>query len=237
MIVFNGITLESVAPVKIEDIRVSPIKYNPVVRPRAIRFGSEFVRMGGGERTVAVTFALPVMNNITRHEYLMNIRQWAKSDAEYKLELPIDPLRHLECVCTAKPEPSTRQWWESKLRLVFTCFSNPYWTSKGEKTVACGSQFMVLGDAPPLMQVTRTVSGSAASNQSYAMDGRTMTFSTIPVGTMTIDLNKQTASSKNGNTVTDLMQYYNPSGSFIIPRTGSQKITGTGSVLWRERWE
>ena len=237
MIVFDGITLESVAPVKIEDIRVSPIKYNPITRPRAIRFGSEFVRMGGGERTIAVTFALPVMNNVVRNEHLTNIRQWAKSDAEYILELPIDPLRYLKCVCTAKPEPSTRQWWESKLRLVFTCFDNPYWTSKGEKSVACGTQFVALGDAPPLMKITRTVSGSAASNQSYAMDGRTMTFSTIPVGTMTIDLNNQTASSKNGNTVTDLMQYYQPSGSFIIPRTGAQTISGTGTVLWRERWE
>ena len=58
MIVFDGVTLESIANVMIEDIRVSPIKYNAVVRPRAVRFGSEFVRMGGGERTVSITFAL-----------------------------------------------------------------------------------------------------------------------------------------------------------------------------------
>ena len=232
MIVFDGITLESVAPVKIEDIRVSPIKYNPVVRPRAIRFVADFVRMGGGERTVSVTFSLPVMNNVVRNEYLMNIRQWAKSDKEYRMELPVDPLRYLTCVCTAKPEPSTRQWWENKLRLVFTCYENPYWTSKGEKTVACGTQFVALGDAPPLTQIKRALN-SSASNQSYSDGTNTMTFSTIPAGNLVIDLNNQTAAVGN----TDIMQYYQPSGSFIIPKAGVQTITGTGTVYFRERWE
>lgn len=237
MINFNGVSLESIAPVKIEDIRVSPIQLNPVTRPRAIRFGSEFVRMGGGTRTVSVTFALPVMNQISRHESLLALSQWAKTDQEYKLELPIDPHRYLECVCTSKPEPSTRQWWESKLRLVFTCFSNPYWTSIKEKSVSCGNPFYVLGDAPPLMKITRSVSLSPETDQSYSSFGNTMTFSTIPVGQMTIDLNKQTAYSVGTLVVTNLMQYYNPSGRFIIPRTGTQTITGTGTIKYRERFE
>lgn len=240
MIVFDGIMLESVAPVKVEDIRVSPIKYNPVVRPRAIRFGSEFVRMGGGERTVAVTFALPVMDNVVRNEYLMNIRQWAKSDKEYKLELPIDPLRYLTCVCTAKPEPSTRQWWESKLRLVFTCYDNPYWTSKDEKAVACGTAFNVLGDAPPLMSIRRTWAASAY-DINYTLDNDTITLSQVTAGSMVINLNNQTITIA-GNSA---MQYYTPNSKFIIPRTGAQTITGSsvnsitnfGTVYFRERWE
>ena len=233
MIVFDGIALESVANVKIEDIRVSPVKLNPVARPRAIRGGSDFVRMRDGERTVTVTFAVQDMNIINREAALRAIRQWAKSDKEYKLELPNDPNNYLMCVCTAKPEPSTRQWWEAKLRLVFTCFDNPYWTSKAEKSVACGTQFTVLGDAPPLMRIERTVSGSAASNQSYSNSAQTMTFTTIPIGSMVIDLNNQTAAVGT----TSIMQYYNPTGSFIIPKIGTQTITGTGTVKYRERFE
>ena len=233
MIVYNGVSLDSVAPVKIEDIRVSPIRLNPVVRPRAIRFGSEFVRMGGGERTIAVTFALLDMDKITRHQSIMNLSKWARTDAEYRLELPTDPNKYLVCVCTAKPEPSTRQWWESKLRLVFTCYNNPYWNSKEEKSVSCGTAFTVLGDAPPLMRIERTVSGSAASNQSYGDGTNTMTFSTIPVGDMVIDLNNQTAYVGSSS----IMNYYQPSGSFIIPKTGTQTITGTGTVKYRERFE
>ena len=232
MIVFNGVALESVANVKIEDIRVSPIKLQPVVRPRAIRFGSEFVRMGGGERTISITFALLDMDAINRHSALMGISKWAKTDAEYKLELPIEPTKYLQCVCTAKPEPSTRQWWESKLRLVFTCYENPYWTSKGEKSVACGTSFNVLGDAPPLMRIERTLS-SSESNQTYSNGVQSMTFSTIPSGNMVIDLNNQTAAVGNSS----IMNYYAPSGSFIIPKNGTQTISGTGTIKYRERWE
>jgi phage-related protein len=172
------------------------------------------------------------MNRITRHEALMNISQWARTDGEYRLELPTDPNRFLECVCTSKPEASTRQWWESKLRLVFTCISNPYWTSKGEKSVACGTSFHVLGDAPPLIRIERTVSTSA-SNQSYSDGTNTMTFTTIPAGNMVIDLNNQTAAVGN----TSIMEYFQASGHFIIPKTGTQTITGTGTVRYRERFE
>lgn len=231
LITYNGIALESIAPVKVEDIRVSPIKYSPVARPRAMRFGSEFVRMYGNERTVAITFALLDDDITSRHDALININQWARTDAEYKLELPSDPVRYLMCVCTAKPEPSTRQWWENKLRIVFTCFDNPYWTSH-ERSIACGTEFIVYGNAPPLMRIERTLS-SSASNQSYSNGAQTLTFSTIPAGNMVIDLNKQTA--KVGTS--SIMQYYQASGAFIIPKTGVQTITGTGTVKYKERFE
>lgn len=232
MIVFNGVSLDSVGDIRIEDIRVFPIRYNPVVRPRAVRFGSEFVRMGGGERTITISFALLEKNTITRHETLMNLSKWARTDGEYKMELPTDPARYLLCVCTAKPEASTRAWWENKLKLVFTCYSNPYWTSKAEKAVACGTQFVSLGDAPPLMRIERTLSESA-SNQSYSDGTNTMTFSTIPAGDMVIDLTNQTAAVGSAS----IMQYYQPSGSFIIPKPGVSTITGTGTVKYRERFE
>ena len=35
MIVYDGVSLNSVAGVKIEDVRVSPIAYDEVTRPRA----------------------------------------------------------------------------------------------------------------------------------------------------------------------------------------------------------
>ena len=232
MIVFDGVSINSVAPVMIEDIKVSPIKYNAVARPRAVRFGSEFVRMGGGERNITVTLALLDKEIATRQAELLALSMWAKTDAEHKLELPNDPERCLFAVCTGKPEPSTRAWWENKLRLVFTCFSNPYWTSKGEKSVSCGTAFTALGNAPPLMRIERTLE-SAASNQSYSNGVQTMTFSTIPAGSMVIDLNAQTAQVGNAS----IMQYYQPSGSFVIPKAGAQTITGTGTVKYRERWE
>lgn len=232
MIYYDGVSLKSVADVKIEDIRVSPIQYEPVARPRPVRGGSVLVRNRAGTRTVAITFALLKDDEIARQKALDAINLWAKTDKEYRLDLPGHPERYLMAVCTSKPEPSLRQWWESKLRIVFTCFENPYWNSKAEKSAACGSDFFILGDAEPLMRIERTLSG-AASNQAYASGGKTMTFSTIPAGNMIIDLNNQTAVVGN----TDIMQYYNVNSRFIIPKTGAMKITGTGTIKYRERFE
>ena len=237
MIVYDGVSLESVAGVIIEDILVNPIEYDEVTRPRAIRGGSDFVRSRAGTRTVAITFALPNDNKINRQQSLLALSQWAKNDKEYRLELPGHPNLYLMAICTNKPEPSLRKWWESKLRLVFTCYENPYWNSVSEKSVSCGTDFLVLGDAPPLMRIERSVTGSAASDQSYGLNGNTITFSTIPVGDMTIDLDKQIAYSVNSGITTNLMQYYNINSKFLIPKTGAQKVTGTGTVKYRERWQ
>ena len=121
------------------------------------------------------------------------------------------------------------------MRLVFTTYDNPYWTSVEEKNVACGTAFVVLGDAPPLMRIERSLSSSAA-NRTYSNGTESMTFSTIPAGYLTVDLNRQTAEIDAGVGVSSIMQYYTFASSFLIPRTGAQTITGTGTVKWRERW-
>lgn len=232
MIIFDGVDIQSVAGVKIEDIRVSPVENLPVTRARAISPGSVFVRNRYGTRTVAVTFALLSEDRNQRMASMMAVSEWAKTDKEYKLELPGYPNHYLMAVCTGKPEPSMRQWWEAKLRLVFTCFENPFWNDRLEKSVACGTAFRVMGDAPPLMRIERSLSG-AASNQSYGLNGNTITFSSIPAGNLVIDLNNQTAAVGN----TSIMGNYNVNSRFLIPKTGIQTVTGTGTVKWRERWQ
>lgn len=232
MIVFDGKSLNSVANVMVEDVRVSPIAYDEVTRPRAINAGSVFVRSRAGTRTVAITFALLDRNKVSRQAALMAISQWAKNDKEYRLDLPGHPNHYLMAVCTGKPEPSLRQWWESKLRLVFTCYENPYWNSIKEKSVACGTNVFALGDAPPLVRIERTLS-SSASNQSYSLGANTITFSTIPAGNLVIDLNDQTAKVGNNS----IMQYYTMTSRFLVPTVGSLNITGTGTVYYRERWQ
>ena len=232
MIYFHGTALETIAPVKIEDIRVSPIQLSPLARQRPIRFGSDFVRMGGGNRTVAITFALLTNDINVRQKQLTDITSWARTEQPEKLTLPYHDNMYLECICTGLPEPSTRQWWESKLTLVFTTFGNPYWTSIQEKSASCGTAFYVGGNAPPLMRIGHTFENQA-SNQSYSDGENTMTFTTIPSGNLVIDLNAQTAAIGS----VSIMQFYTYTSHFIIPKTGTQTITGTGNVYWRERWE
>ena len=129
------------------------------------------------------------------------------------------------------PDYSYRKWWENKLKLVFTCYNNPYWTSNELIEVPCGTQFSIGGSAPPLMTIERT--GSALTDQTYATATEAMTFATIPAGNMVIDLNRQTAAIGN----TSVMQYYEPTSTWIVPKIGAnQYINGTGTVKDRERW-
>lgn len=232
MIIFNNRDLTEIAPVKIDDIVVSPIKLSPVARQRALKFGADFVRISGGTRTVTVTFALLESNIDERESIMQDIRNWASIGAEYTLELPQFTNRHLECAVTALPEESYRKWWENKLRIVFTCFDNPYWTSNDLIEVPCGNVFSIGGSAPPLVTIERN-NIVPLTNQTYASRTEVMTFSTIPSGNMVIDLNRQTA--RIGNT--SFMRYYNPASTWIVPKVGSdQVITGAGVVKYRERW-
>lgn len=232
MILFDGVDIQSVADVKIEDIRVSAIQIKDTVSDRPIAAGSQFVRAKYGTRTVTVTFAILTMDRIARHAALMAINAWAKSDKEYRIDLLQSPDFYLVGKCSSKPDPSVRQWWESKLRLVFTCYENPFWTSKIEKTATCGTAFFVQGDAEPLMRIERTLSEDA-SDQAYSLDGNAIRFSTIPAGNFVLDINNETAVVGT----TSIMQNLNVWTRWIVPRVGTQTITGTGTIKYRERWQ
>lgn len=231
MILFRNIDLEAVAPVKIEDIRVSPIIRSPLTRERPILGGADFVRVKDSLRTIGITFSILDEDLDHRQRLLDAVSEWAISDKPEPLALPFREGHLIDALCTTLPEPSTRQWWESRLNVVFTAY-DPYFYSPNEKSVACGNEFIVTGSAPPLMRIERTLS-SQASNQSYGDGTDTMTFSTIPAGNMVIDLNEQTAAVGN----VSIMEYYTFNSRFLIPRVGKQTITGTGTVKWRERWK
>lgn len=231
MIYFRNVALESVAPVKIEDIRVTPVPRSSVVRDRPILGGAEFVRVKDGNRTVTITFGLLEQDYEKRRRYIEAITRWALSDQPAPMQLPYHQNRALDVICTGLPEPSTREWWESRLALTFTAY-DPYFYDITERSESCGTAFYVLGDAPPLMRITRTLA-DAATDQAYSDGTDTMTFSSIPAGNLVIDLTRQTA-AVGANSI---MQYFTLVSSFIIPRTGSMTITGTGTVYWRERWK
>lgn len=230
MIKFDGVDLETIAPVKFDDIRVSPIQTTPVARQR-VGFGQDYVRMTGANRTITIVFALLEQDKDARYKALEAIKEWAKPYEEHVLTLPMYTDKHFDCICTGYPEPSYRQWWESKLRLVFTTFNNPYLTSDEEIRAQCGVQFSIGGTAPPMVQIVRSLT-SNVSNQTYAANGQSMFFSTIPAGTMTIDLNKQTAEVGG----VSIMRYFSNTSRFIKPVTGNITISGTGTVIYRERW-
>lgn len=233
LIRFNGVWLEDIAPnIRIDDIDVSPIAYQPIASERPIRFGSEFVRNTGATRSVAITFAIQLDDREEREAQLQAVRDWARTDAEYTLVLPHYAGRHLEAVCTEQPDATYRKWWENGLRVVFTCFSNPFWTSDDITEAQCNAEFSVGGSAPPIMTIERRLV-SPANNASYTSGSQVMRFSQIPAGNLVIDLNRQTAAVSG----VSIMRHFNPTSTFIEPKTGAmQVINGNGKVRIRERW-
>ena len=232
MIRFNNVDLTDTMPVKIEDINVSPIQLNPVARPRPVQYGSEFVRMTGGTRRVTISFAMLEEDPDRRETYMQTLRDWATLGKECTLELPEFANKHLECAVTQLPDYSYRKWWENKLKIIFTCFNNPYWTSNDLIEVPCGVLFSISGSATPLMTIERN-SVIPLTNQTYTNGTQSMTFTTIPGGNMIIDLNKQTAAIGK----TSIMRYYTPTSSWITPDVGAnQYINGQGTIKYRERW-
>lgn len=230
MIYFRDVALDSVAPVRVVDVLVSPVGLSPLSHERPIRPGSTFVRAKDGARTVQITFALLTQDREMRAQQMAAIYKWARGDAPGALRLPGYSGRHLMAICTGLPEPSTRQWWESKLRITFTCF-DPYWYADTPRTVDCGTAVTPIGSAVPRLRILRTLS-AAANDQSYSNGSETMTFATIPAGGLVIDLDAQTAAVGS----TSVIQYMTFSSRFLQPKLGPQTITGTGSVEITERW-
>lgn len=230
IVTFNGVDVESVAPIKIVDVLVGSVQRAVTATDRAIAPGAYFVRSRDGTRTVQITFALLTMDRDTRQAQLDALISWARTDAPAQLLLAGHPGRYLNAICTGFPEPSLRQWWESKLRFTFTCY-DPYWYETAEHTVACGTAFTPGGNAAPSVRIARTLS-AAASNQTYSNGSQSMVFSTIPAGSLVIDLDAQTAAVGS----TSILQYLGRTSRFIKPTTGAQTITGTGTVHYRARW-
>ena len=232
MIEFDNVELTNIAPVKIEDINVSPIKLNPVSRQRAIQFGADFVRMGGGTRNVTVTFALLDSDFANRENKMQAIRDWAQIGKQCVLKLPQYTDRHLVCAVTGLPDYSYRKWWEGRLSLIFTCYDNPFWTANEATVVSCGDEFTVEGSAPPLVSVD-FYNATILDETSYSDGTNTMTFTQIPAGATVIDFNRQIASVDD----VSIMPYYVPTSEWIVPKVGAEQIiTGEGDLKIYERW-
>lgn len=232
MIVFNDVDLTENIPVDIEDIYVSPIQLTPIARERSIAWGADLARINGGTRDIIVTFALLKENRAEREDLLQQLRDWAKVGAEGVIHLPHFENRHLEAAVVQLPDATYRKWWESKLKIVFRCFNNPYWTSDEQVEVPCGTVFSIGGSAPPIMTINRN-GVTPLTQQTYTSGDENIIFKTIPAGNAIIDLNKKTAAIGN----TSIMQYYVPTATWITPKVGAnQVVNGQGTIKYRERW-
>ena len=233
MITYKGINITDIAPVEIADIVVSGVKRSAVVRDRPLLPGAEFVRITDNTRQVTITLADLTDNMDTRLSEIDAINAWASGQEPDKLVLPFKGGQYLMAVCTSYVEPSYRQWWENKLKLVFTCYE-PYFNAPAENSLVLGTAANISGSAEPLMRIVTTLNAQASS-LSWTDGTNTLTLSgTIPAGTITVDLNKQTIMHSNGTSLSSLLTL--ASRFPEIKRTMNITCASGGTLFWRERY-
>lgn len=236
MIVYRGIDLQDVAPVDIADIVVGTVKRNAVTNDRPTRPGVEFVRITDTTRTVAITIADLTNDAETRLSEIDAINAWAAGDEPGRLVLPYRGGKYLNAVCTQYIEPSYRQWWETKLKLTFTAY-DPYFCEPAENQAATDSTGITVklsGSAEPLMKISQTIDAQASALY-WTVNGKTVTISgTIPAGTYTLDLNKQTVTDGTGASFSSMITL---ASRFPVFARNMEITTGqSGTVRWRERY-
>ena len=223
MIWFGGRCVYDAAPVMIKDIVVGDVPLTPIRRRMALGFGEVYAGMCGGAREVTVRFGLPEGDTAS----LEALRTWAAGDAPKKLCLEGYEGRYLSAVLTAFPERHFQNLYQD-YAMTFTAF-DPYWVSEEERRVPCGERFFVGGNAPPLARIEADVPGGAAE---WSDGARTMRFTGLPAGRVTVDLVRGTAFVGTES----VMAGFDLLSDFIRIGTGWQRVTGAGNLFLRERW-
>lgn len=234
MVEYNGVTLESVAPVRIIDIALSPPAMTVAAQGHVLTDGARFIRRKRGERTVTITFALLTEDYATRRAQLAAITAWASSPVSAPLCIATEPGGYLQAVCTTYPSQSARQFWEV-LTLAFTAY-DPRFIDCAEYTLPASRPVIVAHNEPPAMRIEQDVS-TPISNPSWALGAHKLQLSgSVGVGRLVIDFERQTI-TLNGQSI---MNQLTIDSRFFIMKQGANAITctgGAGGILyWRERW-
>jgi predicted phage tail component-like protein len=231
MVLFNGVSLEDVAPVIIGNVFIPLPPIRSEWQDKPVSSGSRFVRKKYDKREIKIEFCLPVVDADERADYINAIARWANSDAPLALELSKRPGKYIMATVSKLHSPSTGEWWE-KLSIEFTA-CDPFFIDLSESAVACGLPFQVNGDDPASGYILNTNTTSVVdpewtldADQSVALDG------TIAAGTIKVDLDKKTV------TLDDVSQMANLTlqSRFFELTPGLHTITGDGRLLYMQRW-
>lgn len=234
MVEYNGVTLESVAPVRIIDIVLSPPAVTVTAQSHALTDGARFVRCKRGERTVTITFALLTEDYAARRAQLAAITAWASSSALAPLSIITEPGGYLQAICTAYPAQSGRQFWEV-LTLTFTAY-DPRFIGCVEYTLPVLRPVIVAHNEPPLMRIEQDITTSISSPSWALEDSKLQLSGAVGVGRLVIDFERQTI-TLNGQSI---MNQFTIDSRFFVLKQGANTVICTGgaggTLYWRERW-
>lgn len=228
---FNGVALEDVAPVTISGVYVEPPKIKPKWEDRPVNSGAHFIRTRYEERTIEISFYLPVVDAEERAEYIAAINAWAHSSEPKQLETSKRPGKYIMAVLSKLPSPSAGKWWE-KLSIEFEA-GDPFFYDSGLTAAPIGTSFEIDNVYGAVDAHIKWTNPSEASSPAWVLDETTtITISgSVAAGAVVLYVDP-IAATLDGDSVMD--QVTLASRPFELT-CGAHVITGNGTLFYRER--
>ena len=233
MLRFNGIDITDISDALETLVKVSTPEIILDSIPTAIADGEQFARLRYGKRSITLEFTIFETDMQLRTSILRDIKAWGVSRTPLHLEVPQEDNGYLIAICTQLPTDNADRPTDD-IEMVFTAL-DPYYYSRAEKLASVSSRALVLHDTEPNWRIEQAVTAELTS-PSWSINGKTLTFTTIPAGALVLDGNTETATLDGGTILTAL------SGDSRFPQLakGANQIEvangAGGTIYWRERW-
>lgn len=233
MVEFDGVQIESVAPVKLDDVFISAPSVELTTQSVPLMDGVRFVRSKRGTRTVTVPFAVMEDNEEIRRNHIKAVTEWATSKGLCTLRTSQEKNGYLLAVCSQLPDESSKKFWDI-MTLAFVAV-DPCYIENTEHSQNVTAAVNLTGKEAPMIRIEQTVS-SVLTNPTWRCGETHITLSRVTAGRLIIDLYSQTI-TLNGESIMEQMTI--DSDFFEMSKENNKIIctNGAGGVLyWRKRW-
>ena len=235
MVVFNGVSLESKAPVSLIDITEQAPEVQVVQQENAARGGAHFARRSYGTRAITLTLALPCRDMAQRAAHIRSIVAWATSEAPKRLELPQYEGLYLNALCTSLPGVSAKNWWDT-FEMEFTALDPAFYDGQ-EHSAALGEACVIGGTTNAKLWLTQRIETAITHPRWQLSPTHFIELAgEIAPGELLIDFDERFVTLGG----VSLMQKVSLASRFFSWMPGERSVTGTsgaaGMLHWQERW-
>lgn len=232
LLAFNGVSIFDVAPIYVTKVVPSNPEIKAVMTEKTAADGSIFVRKTYGPRTVTIFFYFQTDSKTLKSEYIEKLYAWAHSTTLKELRIPERPGKYINAYCSSLPDFSAVEQ-KRGMSIQFTC-PDPYFYEDGERVAPIGTSFAiesVYGAGAARIEWTNP---STATSPAWVLDGATtITISgSVAAGAVVVQTNPIYATLAD---VSVMDQITIASRPFDLTY-GAHTITGSGALVYRERW-
>lgn len=231
VLMFQSVSLEDVAPVRISNVIVSAPTINTYTEKKTSANGYYFAGRDYGDRIVTVYFYFHQLRPSQKAGYMSSIYEWAHSDAPERLEIQHYAGMYLLATCTGLPEISATDH-NDIMSIEFTAHDPAFYCNEISSS-ACGIPFTVRGSLPAYGYILNTNASPVTDPEwtldagySIALDG------SVSAGEIRVETSPIYVTLDG----TQIMDQVTLASRSLELTPGVHTITGTGTVYWQEKY-